>query len=146
MEHRSFCLKLFFGVMASLFLFPFLLGRDFFPTTDMGLMKLHFRATSGKRIEETEVDVAEVERQIRRIIPKDELESINSMIGVPNSSYNLAFVPTDNVAGMDAEIMVHLNEDHHPTAGYMKEIRKTLIREFPGATMYFQPADIVSQV
>ena len=146
MENRSFCLKLFFGVLGLTLFVPFLLGHDFFPTTDMGLMKLHFRATSGKRIEETEVDVAEVERTIRRIIPKDELESINSMIGVPNSSYNLAFVPTDNVAGMDAEIMVHLKEDHRPTAGYMKKIRQALTQEFPGATMYFQPADIVSQV
>ena len=36
-------------------------GTDFFPTVDAGLMKLHFRAPAGTRIEETEQLVAQVE-------------------------------------------------------------------------------------
>src|SRR6185312_3322752 len=74
-----------------------------------------------------------------------EIETINSMIGVP-VSYNLAFVQTDNVSPMDAEILVALKPGHAATAGYMRQIRKVLVHDFPGCTGYFQPADIVSQV
>ncbi len=122
-----------------------LIGRDFFPAADTGMMKLHFRAPSGTRIEETEKMVDAAETRIRNIIPKEEFKTINDMIGMP-VSYNLAFVQTDNTSGMDADILVALNEDHKPTVEYMKKIRKDLAEHFPGCTIYFQPADIVSQV
>ena len=123
----------------------FVVGTDFFPSVDAGLMKLHFRAPIGSRIERTEELVAQVENGIRAIIPKDEIETINAMIGIP-ISYNLAFVQTDNVSAMDAEILIALKPDHAPTAGYMRRIRAMLTHDFPGASAYFQPADIVSQV
>jgi multidrug efflux pump subunit AcrB len=47
---------------------------------------------------------------------------------------------------MDAEILISLKEHHHSTAQYMREIRRMIDQEFPGATAYFQPADIISQV
>ena len=83
------------------------IGLDFFPSADVGLIKLHYRAPSGMRIEETEQQVLRVEDAIRRIIPADELDTINDTIGVP-SSFNLAFVPSDNVGEMDAEILISL--------------------------------------
>ena len=122
-----------------------IIGTDFFPATDSGMMKLHFRAPSGTRIEETEKIVDAAETRIKKIIPAAELNTINDMIGVP-VSYNLAFVSTDNASGMDAEILISLKEGHKPTVGYMKKIRKELNDHFPGCTVYFQSADIVSQV
>lgn len=123
----------------------FVVGQDFFPSTDAGLMKLHFRAPSGTRIERTEEYVAQVEEHLRRIIAPKDLGTINAMIGIP-SSLSIAFVPTDNASGMDAEILVSLKPGHRPTEEYMREIRTDLNRSFPGATSYFQTADIVSQV
>ena len=58
---------------------------DFFPQVDVGLMKLHFRAPPGTRIEETERLVGQVEGHIRKIIPPEEIETINDLIGVPIS-------------------------------------------------------------
>src|ERR1019366_8890974 len=89
------------------------IGTDFFPSTDAGLMKLHFRAPSGSRIEYTDALVAQVEDHIRAIVPAAELGTINSMIGVPQP-LNLAFTPTDNTSAMDAEILVSLKPGHHP--------------------------------
>ena len=86
-----------------------------------------------------------MENGIREIIPQHEIETINAMIGIP-ISYNLAFVQTDNVSSMDAEILIALKPEHAPTAGYMRRIRTMLTHDFPGASAYFQPADIVSQV
>jgi multidrug efflux pump subunit AcrB len=121
------------------------IGTDFFPTADVGIIKLHYRAPPGTRIEETEKQVLDVERHIRQIIPPSELHTINDMIGIP-IYYNLALVPTDNVGGMDAEILIQLNEGHRPSADYMRQIRSHLPPAFPGSTFYFQTADIVSQV
>jgi multidrug efflux pump subunit AcrB len=120
-------------------------GADFFPSVDAGLMKLHFRAPPGTRIEETERLVEQVERRIGAIIPPAEVETINDMIGVP-LFYNLAFVPTDNIGPMDAEILIALTPRHHPTERYRRALRAALPEAFPGSSFYFQPADIVSQV
>jgi multidrug efflux pump subunit AcrB len=89
--------------------------------------------------------VGKIEERVRQVIPADEVETINDMIGVP-IFYNLAFVQTDNIGGMDAEILIALQPEHHPTAGYMRTLRRVLSNEFPGSSFYFQPADIISQV
>lgn len=145
MDNRKIVMTTVGVFFAITMIIPFVVGTEFFPQTDTGLMKLHFRAAPGTRIEVTEQLVAQAEDTIRKIIPKEELSTINSMLGVP-ISYNLAFVPTDNVGGMDAEILIALAPDHHPTRGYMSQIREQLKSQFPGASIYFQPADIVNQV
>ena len=131
-------------LVISLFLVK-VIGTDFFPNTDTGMMKIHFRAPSGSRIEETERLIDSAEARIQHIIPKSDLGSINDMIGVP-LFYNLAFVQTDNTSSMDGDILISLNKDHQPTEGYIRRIRKDLNDNFPGCTIYFQSADIVSQV
>jgi len=120
-------------------------GTDFFPSADAGLMRLHFRAPVGTRIEDTERMVLEVEDRIRQVIPTGELNQITDMIGVP-VYYNLAFVQTDNVGEMDADIRISLKPNHRPTVQYQRELRRMLPREFPGCGFYFQAADIVNQV
>src|SRR6184192_2183203 len=141
LAHRRFTLVLSLGGVGLLTV----VGTDFFPAVDAGLMKLHFRAPAGTRIEETERLVEQVEGRIRETIPADELETVNDMIGVP-LFYNLAFVPTDNIGAMDAEILIALKPGHRPTARYMRALRASLPPDFPGSSFYFQPADIVSQV
>jgi multidrug efflux pump subunit AcrB len=145
MRHRAFvfvCLLLIGGV--SVFLGR-VVGTDFFPAADVGIMKLHYRAPVGTRIEETEKLVLAVQDEIRKIIPPGEISVINDMIGVP-LFFNLAFVPTDNISGMDADILISLKKPHKPASHYMREIRAKLPAKFPGSTFYFQNADIVTQV
>ena len=145
LRHRAFIL-IVFGVLGIISIaVVFIVGMDFFPRVDAGLMKLHFRAPSGTRIEETEQMVDQVERHIREIIPPGEIDTINDMIGVP-IFYNLAFVQTENIAGMDAEIRIALKTEHRPTAYYRRKIREDLPKAFPGSRFYFQSADIVTQV
>jgi multidrug efflux pump subunit AcrB len=145
LAHRRFAIIAGGAFMASSLALAFLVGLDFFPAVDTGLMKLHFRAPVGTRIEETEQLVAKLEQKIRAIVPANELESMNAMIGIP-VSYNLAFIQTDNIGSMDAELRVSLKPHHRPTSLYMGEIRRAVAQEMPGAVAYFQPADIVSQV
>jgi multidrug efflux pump subunit AcrB len=145
LEQRGFVL----GIAALLVLvtggLSVVIGHDFFPTADVGIIKLHMRAPPGNRVETTERQVLEVEKRIRTIIPASELQTINDLIGAP-SSYNLSFVPSDNVSGSDAEILISLKTPHGPSAGYMRRMRAELPKAFPATAFYFQNADIVNQV
>jgi multidrug efflux pump subunit AcrB len=120
-------------------------GTDFFPSADVGIIKLHVRAPRGNRLESTEEIFAQVEQRIRDLIPASELRTINDTLGVPGG-LNLAFVPTDNVSGADGEMLISLNSPHRPSEEYKKLLRERLNEEFPGTIFYFQTADIVSQV
>ncbi|MGO8971548.1 MAG: efflux RND transporter permease subunit [Myxococcaceae bacterium] len=145
LHHRRWVIGTAGAVLAVSLVLPFIVGLDFFPPVDAGLMKLHFRAPIGTRLTETERLVLAAEQKIRAIIPANELSALNDNLGIP-LSYNLGFVATDNLGPQDAEILISLKPGHRPTEGYMQRIREELPRDFPGSTLYFQPADIVSQV
>jgi multidrug efflux pump subunit AcrB len=131
---------------ASCLLTPFL-GQDFFPKVDAGQMRLHVRAKTGTRVEETAELCDHVEELIRRTIPPGELESIVDNIGLPTSGINVSYNNGGTIGPFDAEILISLNrEKHHPTAGYIRKLRHDLNQAFPGTSFFFQPADIVSQV
>ena len=144
--NRGLFVPVFLGVCLLAFLLVPWLGQDFFPNTDSGEFILHVRGKTGLRIEETAKLCDLVEDQIRREIPAYELNNVLDNIGLPYSPMNTMH-STDGVIGAnDADVMVSLKEDHHPTANYVRDLRRTLPREFPGVTFYFLPADIVTQI
>jgi multidrug efflux pump subunit AcrB len=146
LRHRLFVIGCAVSLILIAAALPFYaVGLDFFPSVDVGLMKLHFRGPIGTRLETTEKIVDQVEKSIRTVIPAEEIDTINSNIGMP-IYYNLAFIGTDSVGNQDADITIALKENHHPTEQYMKRIRAEVAPQFPGSSLYFQPADIVSQV
>ncbi|HTL55553.1 MAG TPA: efflux RND transporter permease subunit [Candidatus Limnocylindrales bacterium] len=121
------------------------LGQDFFPTVDAGQFRLHVRTRTGTRIEETAKLVDEIESVIRKEIPSEEFRGMLDNIGIPASSINLTYSDNGLIGTCDADILVSLQPEHHPTPVYMKRLRARLGREFPGTMFYFLPADIVSQ-
>ncbi len=125
----------------------FFLGQDFFPQVDAGLIRLHFRARPGLRVEETARLCDEVEQVLRSEIPKQELETVLDNIGVPYSGINLTYSSSGVTGTSDGEILISLNpEHHHPTAQYVRRLRRELPTRFPGVEFFFQPADIVTQI
>jgi multidrug efflux pump subunit AcrB len=129
----------------SMLLIPFL-GSDLFPTVDSGQIRLHLRAPTGLRVEETAALCDRVEDSIRKQIPAKDVQGILDNIGLPYSGINLSYSTAGTIGTSDAEILISLTEDHRPTADYIRELRKTLPGEFPGTAFFFQPADIVSQI
>jgi multidrug efflux pump subunit AcrB len=129
---------------ASFLLVPFL-GQDFFPSVDAGLFRLHVRAHTGTRVEETAALVDRVETAIRHKIPGGEIQGILDNIGLPISGINLSYNDSGTAGPADADILVSLRSGHEPTPDYVRSLRLTLNREFPGTTFYFLPADVVSQ-
>ncbi len=125
----------------------FLLGEDFFPAVDAGLIRLHLRARAGLRVEETAKLCDEVEQYLHQTFPKGEIANILDNIGLPYSGINTSYSNSGVIGTGDAEILVGLNQEHHhPTAGYVRQLRQDLPRRFPGVEFFFQPADIVTQI
>ena len=124
----------------------FALGRDFFPSVDSGQIRLHMRAPTGMRIEETARLADQVEKVIREIIPADELETILDNLGVPYSGLNLSYSNAGTIGTMDGEILLSLNEHHKASSLYIEKLRQVLPQRFPGVEFFFQPADIVTQI
>jgi multidrug efflux pump subunit AcrB len=143
---------IFLGAMvaSAILAFPFGtylpgLGQDFFPTVDSGQIKLHLRARTGLRIEETAALCDQVEALIRQTIPASELSSIVDNIGLPYSGINTAYSTSAPIGPSDADIFIALKEKHHPSADYQRRLRRSLGESFPSTTFAFLPADIVSQ-
>jgi multidrug efflux pump subunit AcrB len=122
------------------------LGRDFFPAVDSTSIRLHMRAPTGTRIEETARLADEVDAFIRTQIPAEELVSIVDNIGLPYSGINLSYSNAGTIGTLDAEIMIALTQDHRPARAYIAQLRKSLPERFPGLEFFFQPADIITQI
>ena len=147
LHHRhAFPLLFFAACLGSLVLLIPWLGQDFFPSVDAGSFKLHLRAPTGMRIEDTAFLCDLVESSIRREIPASEVSSIIDNIGLPYSGINLSYSNSAPVGASDADILVTLSPKHHPTVRYVKQLRLSLAKEFPGVTFAFLPSDMVSQI
>jgi len=146
LNRRATFVCAFLAACVSTFLLVPWLGQDFFPSSDSGQFILHLRAKSGTRIEETARLVDLVEASIRREIPAAETDSVLDNIGLPYSGINFMHATSGLIGAGDADIMVSLKENHHPTANYVRRLRQDLPPEFPSATFAFLPADMVTQI
>jgi CzcA family heavy metal efflux pump len=143
---------IFLGCMAATALLAFPLGplpglgQDFFPAVDGGQIKLHMRARTGTRIEETAALCDAVEATIREVIPASELVNVVDNIGLPYSGINLAYSTSAPVGPGDADIYLNLSRHHKATATYVRALRSKLAAAYPSATFAFLPADMIGQI
>jgi len=125
----------------------FVLGRDFFPSVDAGQIRLHMRARTGLRIEESARLADQINGIIRQTIPERDLLTVLDNIGLPYSGINLTYSNAGTIGTADGEILVQLKPDRQgSTYAYINELRRRLPAEFPGVQFFFQPADIVTQI
>jgi multidrug efflux pump subunit AcrB len=144
--HRGRFLAGFLGFIAVSFLLAPFLGRNFFPQVDGGQILLHVRAPVGMRIEETAARFADVEKEIRALIPPGEIAAVADNIGTYISAINTIYNNTGTINESDGDIQISLKPGHAPTANYVMRLRQELPRRFPGMSFAFLPADIVSQI
>jgi multidrug efflux pump subunit AcrB len=146
-DHAGVFLLIFLAFsLASIGLLVPWLGQDFFPSVDSGQFKIHVRAHTGMRIEETAQLCDHIDSTIRGEIPAKEIVNIVDNVGLPTSGINLSYSTSSPVGTADADIQVQLSEKHHPTAEYVQHLRARLAREYPGVTFYVLPVDIVTQI
>jgi hydrophobic/amphiphilic exporter-1 (mainly G- bacteria), HAE1 family len=124
-------------------LFPFV-GRAYFPRTDPGQFVINVKAPSGTRLEVSDKYVAEVERDIRSVIPKSDLEMIVSNIGI---TPDLSAIYTSNSAMDTAFVQINLRE-HHKVGSYeyMERVREKLASDVPQLSIYLQAGGLVDSV
>jgi len=147
LDHRLVVVVVVVAFIAlSMSLVPFL-GEDFFPAIDGGVLRMHVSAPRGMRVEETERLIKRIESQIRKWIPKEEIDSVADVMGIPNSGLNLSSSDSVNYTEADGEILVTLRHRHEkPSAYYRAILRERLPAFFPECVFFFQPADIVTQI
>ncbi len=145
MRHRVLtlgCISIM--VLASMALLR-VVGEDFFPTVDSGMIRLHVRVPVGTRLEESSRILGGVEKEIRSVIPPGELKLMTDHVGLP-VYWALLFYQTDTLGPQDADLQIQLSEDHGPSANYTRQILDRVRRKFPDVVIYPQAADIVGQV
>ena len=145
-HRRLFVLAVFGFCVASVLAIVPWLGQDFFPSVDSGQIRLHVRARTGLRIEETAKLCDRIDQAIRRRIPPYELASIIDNIGLPYSGINLSYSTSAPIGPADADILVTLKPGARPASEYVRALRVDLNREFPGTQFSFLPADMVTQI
>jgi multidrug efflux pump subunit AcrB len=146
LQHRAFVVGTFVIFIAGSFMMLSLVGRDFFPTVDAGLIKLHVRGAPGTRLEESEKRIAAIERTIRGVIPASEIETMLDVLGTPYSGINLSLSEGAAVSAADGQILIALRPGHRPTATYVRALREALRRAYPETTFFFLAPDISTQV
>ncbi|GAA3763048.1 efflux RND transporter permease subunit [Terriglobus aquaticus] len=124
----------------------FFIGQDFFPYVDSGQMRLHVYPPEGMRPEDSELYFASVEREIRHLLPADEVTLILDNIGLPNGGINLAFTSGGATSDTDGEILISLKPGKRHTQEYQRLLRHDLHDKFPEATFFFEPANITNQI
>ncbi len=146
LDHRAAVLTVFLIFSLGSLGLVRLVGRDFFPTVDSGQIRLHAQAPAGTRIEKTELIFAEIEKEIRSVIPPNQLDTILDNIGVPPGGFNLAFGDSAAIGNNDGDILISMTPDHAPTDLTTQRLRKRLHEKFPDIVFFFEAANITNQI
>ncbi len=146
LHHRAIVLVLFAVFVVGSSLLTLAIGRDFFPYVDSGQMKLHVLPPEGTRIEQSEMIFANIEAEIRRLLPADRIDMILDDIGLPNGGVNLAFGNNDTISNSDGDIQVSLKPGERKTLEFTRQLRAGLSQKFPEETFFFTPANITNQI
>ena len=146
LKHRAITCTISILVFSSSFVLVPFIGIEFFPMVDANQLRLHVKAPTGTRIEVTEQIFAQVEKEITKLIPNHEINTIINDIGVNPNYYNMAYGDNATIGFWDGEILIALNPKKSKSISeYMELLRRHLSQKFPQCTFFFQSADLISQ-
>jgi CzcA family heavy metal efflux pump len=147
MVHRKlFVTALMGAVVLSFALAPFL-GSNFFPSVDSGQIVMHVRGPVGMRLESASDLMAQIETEVRQVIPPQNVKTIVDAVGLPASGLNMAYQNDGTIGASDGNIYITIErKGAKPTDDYVRQLREVLPKKFPSAQFSFLPADIVSQI
>jgi multidrug efflux pump subunit AcrB len=118
------------------------IGQEFFPAVDAGQFVLNVRSIPGMRVEKMERLVARIETVVREEIPREELDTIVSNVGI---FFGFAAMYSPNSGEHTAYIQANLTLGHRTsTFEIVKRVRARLRQDFPDVEFFFQTGGIVS--
>ena len=68
------------------------------------------------------------------------------ILGTPYSGLNLSLSEGALISPADGQVLISLKEDHKPTLGYVRRLRRLLAQQYPDTTFFFLAPDISTQV
>jgi CzcA family heavy metal efflux pump len=125
------------------------IGQELFPDVDSGEFTVHMRATGGPRVEETERQVAEIERLVREVVPEDDLDVVLSNVGI---SSRWSAIYTSNNGPHAAFVRVQLRSGfsgrQRTTQQYVEELRERLKRtpDLTGNDFFFETGGMIRRI
>ena len=144
-QKKAFALLFLGFCVLSCLLYP-VLGRDFFPSVDAGQIRLHMRAPTGTRIEETARLADEVEASIREIVPPTSSRPSSTTSAFPTAASTCRTATRERSARSTARSCCRSSPIIARPTNSSRALRAELPKQFPGIEFFFQPADIVTQI
>lgn len=122
------------------------IGTEIFPKVDAGQAQVRLRLATGTRIERTETATQEL-LTIASDITNDNIDISSAFIGTQPSSYPINNVYLWTSGPHEAVIKINLEKGAGLSIENFKEqLRHRVEKEIPGATLSFEPGDLVEQV
>jgi multidrug efflux pump subunit AcrB len=123
------------------------LGREIFPTVDVGQFELRFHAPTGTKIEATEQIASKIMDAIRGEVGADNVETSVGFVGVQPPNYPINTIYLWTSGSEEGVLQVQLKRG---TRVRVEELKERLRRKFAGdlsdVRVSFEPSDIVSRV
>jgi multidrug efflux pump subunit AcrB len=122
-------------------------GTEIFPKVDAGQMQVRLRMPAGTRIERTEDATKKALTIIDSLAGKKNIAITSSYVGLHGQSYAINPIFLYTSGPHEAVIKANLVSGSGISIENLKEqLRSSLIKEIPGISLSFEPADLVDQV
>src|SRR5439155_2410067 len=122
-------------------------GTEIFPKIDAGQMQVRLRMPPGTRIERTEDATKKTLELIEEAAGKNNVAITSSFVGLQPPTYAINPIFLYTSGPHEAVIKLNLNKGSGISIETLKEqLRSLVTKNIPGASLSFEPADLVDQV
>jgi multidrug efflux pump subunit AcrB len=122
-------------------------GTEIFPKVDAGQMQVRLRMPTGTRIERTEDATKKLLQLIADSVGEKNVAITSAFVGLQPPTYAINPIFLYTSGPHEAVIKVNLSKDADISIEALKEkLRSSVIKNIPGATLSFEPANLVEQV
>jgi multidrug efflux pump subunit AcrB len=122
-------------------------GQELFPEVDASEFTIHMRATGGPRVEATEQQVRGVEKIVREVVPREDIDLVLCNIGV-NARWSAIYTPNNgpHAAFVRVQLRSGFAGRSTPATAYVERIRQRLVKEFAGDDFFFETGGMIRRI
>ena len=136
-------------IIISLLLLFFLfnaIGTELFPKVDTGQTQVRLRLPEGTRLERTEDATRKLLSITDSIAGKQNVVATSAFMGTQPSSYPIDLIYIWTGGPNESVLKIKLKQGVIPINHFQEKMRRMVKNDLPGATISFEPGDLVEQV